>query len=91
MTMLDSLSFGNGWSVKQRANEPSVRRIALGGREVLVPSAGWQRVKSNGSVFVFGKEGLRTMRVNMNTHSDSFEMGRCQAIDEVWEFLQQYR
>ena len=79
------------WSVEQRANEPHVRRTAWGGREVLIPLVGWQSVKGGGSVYVFSNDGLRTMTVDMNTHSDQFEMGRCRTVDEIWDFLQQYR
>ena len=79
------------WSVEQRANEPFVRRTALGGREVLIPSVGWHSVKGGGSVYVFAKDGLRTMTVDMNTHSDQFEMGRCRTVDEIWDYLQKYR
>ena len=79
------------WSVEQRANEPFVRRTALGGREVLMPTEGWQSVKGDGRVYVFAHDGLRMMTVDMNTHSDQFEMGRCNTVDQIWDFLQQYR
>ncbi len=48
----------SSWSVEQRANEPHVRRTAFGGREVLIPSVGWQSVKGGGSVYVFRKSRL---------------------------------
>ncbi len=79
------------WTEQQRLNEPNVRWTALGGRQVLIPGKGWQSAKSDGSVYLFGKDGLRTMRVDANNHSDLFEMGRCRTTDDIWEFLQQYR
>lgn len=53
---------------------------------------GWRLpAATNGQVYVYFGDELRTMRVDMDEHSDTQGIGNCQTIQEVWEFFSQYR
>jgi hypothetical protein len=80
------------------ANEPD--RILTDTRSTLGPipirlcrnNGGWRLpAATNGQVYVYFGEELRTMRVDMDEHSDTQGIGNCQTIQDVWDFFSQYR
>ena len=48
-------------------------------------------VATNGRVYVFFGDERRTMRVDMNEHSDTLGIGNSQNMNDVWDFFSQYR
>jgi hypothetical protein len=67
------------------------------GRDVL----GWPLIRANdgrmipvgtdGDVYFFAGENLRTMKVRMNEHDDTIPLDNQKTLEEVWDYLKQFR
>ena len=48
-------------------------------------------VKTDGRVYLFVGDELRTMRVEMNEGVDTHGLSLAGSLDEMWDHLQQFR
>jgi hypothetical protein len=48
-------------------------------------------VDTEGHIYLFIGDELRTMRVNMNEHSDTVGLSHSKSLEDMWEFLQQFQ
>lgn len=49
-----------------------------------------RQVKTDGRVYLFIGDELRTMRVEMNEHTDPIGLNQAGSLEEMWEYLQQF-
>jgi hypothetical protein len=48
-------------------------------------------VGTDGRVYLFIGNELRTMRVRMNEHTDTIGLGKADSLEGMWNYLQQFR
>ena len=54
------------------------------------PDGVMRQVKTDGRVYLFVGAELRTMRVEMNEHTDPSGLCRAGSLEGMWEYLQQF-
>jgi hypothetical protein len=50
-----------------------------------------RQVGTDGHVYMFIGDELRTMRVAMNEHTDTIGLTKARSLDHMWQYLQQFR
>jgi len=50
-----------------------------------------RRVETDGRVYLFIGDELRTMRVDMNEHTDTIGLAHAGSLEGMWSYLQQFR
>jgi len=55
------------------------------------PDGKMRPVKTDGRVYLFIGDELRTMRVEMNEHTGTIGLRRAGSLDGMWDYLQQFR
>jgi hypothetical protein len=50
-----------------------------------------RHVGTDGHVYMFMGDELRTMRVAMNEHTDTIGLSRAASLEDMWKYLQQFR
>jgi hypothetical protein len=55
------------------------------------PDGVMRQAKTDGRVYLFVGDELRTMRVEMNEHTDPAGLRQAGTLEGMWEYLQQFR
>jgi len=78
-------------TVDERLADP--RYDINSGRLPLVrhPDGVMQQVRTDGRVYLFIGDELRTIRVEMNERADLYGLRRAGSLEEMWDYLQQFR
>jgi hypothetical protein len=78
-------------SIESRSNDPRFD-LNLAGLPLVRHSDGQLReVGTDGRVYVFFGDQLRTMRVQMNEHTDTDELSRQKDMEGIWGHLKQFQ
>jgi hypothetical protein len=48
-------------------------------------------VGTDGNIYFFAGDNLRTMKVGMNEHTDTVPLDNLKTVEEVWDYLEQFR
>jgi hypothetical protein len=76
---------------EQRAADPRIGRDFLRWPLVRDESGRLVPVGTDGNIYFFEGDNLKTMRVSMNEHTDTGPLGRQRTLEEIWSYLQQFR
>ena len=55
------------------------------------PDGVMRKVRTDGRVYLFIDNELRTMRVDMNEHTDTVGLAQAASLEGMWDYLQQFR
>jgi hypothetical protein len=55
------------------------------------PDGTMRRVKTDGRVYLYIDDELRTMRVQMSEHDDTIGLAKAGTLEAMWDYLQQFR
>ena len=76
---------------EERAADPRFD-INSGGRpRVRHPDGAMRPVGTDGHAYLFVGDELRTMRVEMNEHTDTLGLSRAGSLEGMWDYLQRFR
>lgn len=78
-------------TVEERVNDPRYDSNSGGRPKVRHPDGVMRKVGTDGHVYLFVGDELRTMRANMNEHTDTVGLCRAGSLDGMWAYLQQFR
>ena len=48
------------------------------------------RVETDGTIYLFDGDHLRTMKVNMSESMDTVGISRCKSMEEIWAFFKRF-
>ncbi len=79
------------WTVEERHADPRYDPNVAGLPKVRHPDGSMRSVKTDGRVYLFVGDELRTMRVEMNEDADTNGLTLAASLDEMWDHLQRFR
>jgi len=85
------LTWPKGSTPEQRSLDPRIGQDFLGWPLIRNNDGRMIPVGTNGDVYFFEGDSLKTMRVGMNEHTDTVPLDNLKTLEEVWAYLQQYR
>ena len=84
-----------GWPAaatpEQRATDLRVDGNSGGRPQVRHPDGAMRSVGTDGHVYLFVGDELRTLRVAMDEHTDPGGLSRANGLEGMWAYLQQFR
>jgi len=84
-------TFPKDSTTQERMSDKRVGRSSLVWPLVRDTSGSMVPVRTNGSVYFFEGEKLKTLRVRMNEHTDTVPLEDSKTLDELWAYLQKFR
>jgi hypothetical protein len=78
-------------SASERLSDPRVDRYSGPLPRIRHNDGVMRPVGTDGHVYLFIDEELRTMQVSMNEHSDTIGLSHAKTLEDMWEYVQQFR
>jgi hypothetical protein len=80
-----------GATPEQKRLDPRMARSFLGWPLIRDNDGRMTAVGSDGHLYFFQGDTLKTMRMRMNEHDDTIPLGNAKTLDEMWVYLQRFR
>jgi hypothetical protein len=76
---------------EERSADPRTARDFIGWPLIRDHDGRMVPVGTDGNVYFFEGDTLKTMKVRMNEHTDTIPLGNSKTLGELWSYLQQFQ